>query len=133
MKARERSGSKDLRVDAFIESLPDWQQPVAQRVRELVHIADPSIEETIKRSTLPYFVLEGNVCALMGAKDHLNVFVYDPIAPDPHGLINQGRNNKTARSIQLYETDQLNESAFVELIKAIVANNRAGGWRRLRA
>jgi len=121
----------DVRIDDYIATLPNWQQQVATRVRELIHEAEPSIEETIKRADRPYFVLDGTVCALLGAKDHLNVFIYDPIAPDPHHIINQGEGNLTARSIQLYEHDLLNETAFVNLIKAVVANNRAGGWRKL--
>jgi hypothetical protein len=34
-------------------------------VRDLVHKADPEIQETIKRSVQPYFVLQGNVIALL--------------------------------------------------------------------
>src|SRR5215217_2987414 len=52
------------RVDAYIESLPDWQQGICRRVRALVHAADPEMTETIKRTDRPYFVLQGNVCAL---------------------------------------------------------------------
>jgi hypothetical protein len=75
-------------------------------VRAIVHEADPDVEETIKRGRLPYFVLQGNVCALLAARDHLNVFIYDPIAPDPSGLINQGHGNATARGIQLRQDDE---------------------------
>ncbi|HEU5242074.1 MAG TPA: DUF1801 domain-containing protein [Ornithinibacter sp.] len=120
-------------MDAYIASLPPWQREVAETVRRLVHQADPEVEEVIKRRTQPYFVLQGNVCALLGAKDHLNVFVYDPIAPDPHGLINQGQGNATARGIQIRRGDELDESALVELFRAVIANNRAGGWRRIRS
>ncbi|HET7725438.1 MAG TPA: DUF1801 domain-containing protein [Propionibacteriaceae bacterium] len=125
------SETRDARVDDYIASLPDWQAELAQRVRALVHAADPAVEETIKRSRLPYFVLQGNICALMGAKDHLNVFIYDPIAPDPVGLINQGHGNATARAMQLYEGTELDEAALVELFRAVIANNRAGGWRKV--
>jgi hypothetical protein len=118
-------------VDAFIEALPDWQKAVCLKVRELIHQAEPDIEETIKRSDRPYFVLQGNVCALQATKDHINVFIYDPIAPDPDNIINQGEGNSTARSIQVYEGDQLNEVAFKNLIKAVSNNNRDGGWRKL--
>ena len=77
------------------------------------------------------FVLDGNVAAFLGTKNHLNVFIYDPIAPDPTGLINQGHGNATARSIQIFEGDQPDETALLALFRAVIANNRAGGWRKL--
>ena len=52
---------------------------ICQEVRELVHDADPDVEETIKRSVQPYFVLQGNIAALQATKDHVNVFLYDPL------------------------------------------------------
>jgi hypothetical protein len=75
----------DPRVDAYINALPDWQQAICRQVRELVHAADPEVTETIKRTRQPYFVLEGNICALLAAKDHVNVFLYDGgnVPPDP--------------------------------------------------
>jgi hypothetical protein len=126
------AGTRDPRVDEYLDSLPDWQRDVAQRIRELVHEADPEVEEVIKRTRLPYFVLQGNVIAFQGTKHHLNVFVYDPIAPDPHGVINQGHGNATARGIQVRQDDELDEAALVELFRAVIANNRAGGWRKLK-
>ncbi len=119
-------------VDNYISSLPHWQQVICQKVRDLIHQADPNIVEEIKFKNRPYFTMQGNVCALLAAKDHVNVFIYDPIAPDPSGIINQGQDNATARSIQLYESDELDEKAFVELIKTVAANNRKGGWRKLK-
>jgi hypothetical protein len=118
-------------VDTYIQRLPDWQRQTCQRIRALVHEADPEVSEIIKRK-LPFFVVERSICALMGTKDHVNVFVYDPIAPDPEGIINQGHGNKTARAIQIYEGDQINETAFINLCRAVIANNRAGGWRKVQ-
>ena len=123
----------DPRVDDYIAALPDWQQALARQVRGVVHAADPDVVETIKRGNLPYFTLDGNICALLGARDHLNVFVYDPIAPDPAGIINQGHGNATARAIQIRQGEAVNERALLDLVRAVIANNRAGGWRRLRA
>lgn len=119
-------------VDDYIDALPDWQQAICRELREVILAVDPEIEETIKRTVQPYFVLQGNVCALLATKDHINLFLYDPIAPDPHGIINQGHGNATARAIQIYEGDQIDRDALSELLGAIVANNRAGGWRKLR-
>jgi len=125
------ASSHDPRVDHYIDALPNWQQDICRRVRDLAHAADPDVTETIKRSTRPYFTLEGNICALLAAKDHINVFIYDPIAPDPEGVINQGQGNKTARAIQIRQGDNLNERALVNLFRAVIANNRDGGWRKL--
>ena len=122
---------RDARVDAYLSTLPAWQQRVCGRVRDIVHEADPAVEETIKRTTLPYFVLDGNICALVGTKDHVNVLIYDPIAPDPHGIINH-QGNATARSIQVYEHEALNRTALLQLFRAVIANNRAGGWRKVK-
>src|SRR5215472_3144516 len=123
----------DRRVDDYIKSLPSWQQKVCQQVRDLVHAADCNVSETIKRTKLPYFTLEGNVCALLGTKDHVNIFIYDPIAPDPESIINQGQDNSTGRTIQVYQDDRIKKRALLNLFKAVIANNRAGGWRRLQS
>jgi hypothetical protein len=122
----------DSRVDQYINTLPDWQQDICRRVRDLAHAADPDVTETIKRTKQPYFTLDGNICALLGAKDHINVFIYDPIAPDPEGIINQGQGNLTARAIQVRQGETINERALLNLFKAVIANNRAGGWRKVR-
>jgi hypothetical protein len=123
---------RDPRVDAYIEALPDWQQAVCSEVRALVHAADPQVVETIKRSTQPYFVLNGNICALLAAKDHVNVFLYDGgIVPDPEGIITGGQQNKTARTVAIREGEKVNVPALTRMLKQIIANNRAGGWRKL--
>jgi hypothetical protein len=122
----------DPRVDLFIDALPEWQKAICMRVRQLIHEAEPDIEETIKRGDRPYFVMQGNICAFEATKDHVNVFIYDPVVPDPDGVINQGHENSTARAVQLYEGQLLNETAFKDLVKAVADNNRRGGWRKLR-
>jgi hypothetical protein len=123
----------DPRVDEYIASLPNWQQAICRQVRTLVHAADPGVVETIKRTYQPYFMLEGNICALLAAKDHINIFIYDPIAPDPEGIINQGQGNVTARSVQVHKSETINEQALINLFKAVIANNRAGGWRKIKS
>src|SRR6266516_5151822 len=99
---------RDPRVDDYILTLPGWQQAICQQLRDLIHAADPEIAETIKRTVQPYFVLHGNVCALLAAKDHVNLFLYDgAIVPDPDGIITAGQSNKTARTISFYEGDKV--------------------------
>src|SRR6187200_1798866 len=125
---------KDPRVDAYIDGLPEWQQAICHEVRDLVHEADSEVEETIKRTVQPYFVLRGNICALLAAKDHVNVFLYDGgIVPDPEGIITAGHDNQTARTVGVRQGETVNRSALLAMFRQIVADNRAGGWRKLKA
>jgi len=127
------SSASDPRVDAYIEALPDWQQAICREVRELVHAADPEVVETIKRTRQPYFVLQGNICALLAANDHVNVFLYDgAIVPDPERIITAGHDNKTARTVAVRRGERLNARALAAIFAQIIANNRAGGWRKLK-
>ena len=73
------------------------------------------------------------MCALLATKDHVNLFLYDGgIVPDPHGLITAGHENKTARTIAFYRGDPIDAPALSVMLRQIIANNRAGGWRRLK-
>jgi len=124
---------RDPRVDAYIAGLADWQQEICSRLRELIHSVDPEMSETITRRDRPYFVLDGNVCALLATRDHVNLFLYDGgIVPDPEGIITGGRDNKTARTIAYYRGDPINAGPLKALLEQIVVNNRAGGWRKLK-
>jgi hypothetical protein len=57
----------DPGVDAYLDALPGWQQAICRQVRDL-HAADPGGTETVKRRVQPYFVLQGNICALLAAR-----------------------------------------------------------------
>jgi hypothetical protein len=125
--------AKDPRVDAYIDRLPAWQQAICQQVRDLAHAADPDVVETIKRTVQPYFVLDGNICALLAAKDHVNVFLYDGgIVPDPDGIITGGHDNKTARTVAIRQGEPTPEAPLLAMFRQIIANNRVGGWRKLK-
>ena len=125
--------TRDPRVDAYIDALPEWQQDVCREVRDLVHSADGEVTETIKFGNRPYFVLQGKICALLAAKDHVNVFLYDgAIVPDPENIITGGHDNETARTVAIHEDGSINASALTAMFKQIIANNRAGGWRKLK-
>src|SRR5467141_1851820 len=116
----------DPRVDAYIDALPAWQQAICREVRDLVHASDPEVIETIKRTNRPYFVLQGNICALLAAKNHVNVFLYDgAIVPDPERIITAGHDNKTARTVAIRQGDIVNAAPLTAMIRQIISNNRA--------
>ncbi|MCO1660961.1 DUF1801 domain-containing protein [Pseudonocardia humida] len=123
----------DPRVDEYIDALAPWQQEICREVRDLVHSVDPEVVETVKRRGQPYFVLQGNVCALLAAKTHVNVFLYDgAIVPDPDGIITGGHDNKTARTVAVRRGEAVPAAPLAEMFRRIIADNRAGGWRKLK-
>jgi len=123
----------DAGIDAYIDALPEWQRTICREVRELVHAADPEVVETTKRKGQPYFVLDGNICALLATRDHVNVFLYDgAIVPDPEGIITGGHDNQTARTVAVYQGETIPAAALGAMFRQIIANNRAGGWRKLK-
>ncbi len=112
----------DPRVDAYIDVLPEWEQDICREIRDLVHEADAEVAETIKRSVQPYFVLDGNVCALLAAKDHVNVFLYDgAMVPDPEGIITDGHDNKTARTVAIRQGRTWRRSHLLATTDLVVA------------
>jgi hypothetical protein len=103
----------DPRVDVYIDALPGWQQAICREVRDLVHAADPEVTETIKRTNRPYVVLQGNIAALLAAKDHVNAFLYDgAIVPDPEGVSTAGHDNTTARTVAVRQGETINAHAL---------------------
>jgi hypothetical protein len=69
----------------------------------------------------------------LAARDHVNVFLYDgAIVPDPEGIITAGHDNKTARTVAVREGEPINSTALTTMLEHIIANNRAGGWRKVK-
>jgi hypothetical protein len=102
-------------------------------VRQLVHAVGPQVTQTIKRTNHTCFVLEGFICALLAAKGHVNIFVYDGgIAPGPEGIITGGYDNETAGTVAIRHGEAVNAAALIAMFRPIIASNRVGGWRELR-
>jgi hypothetical protein len=55
------------------------------------------------------------------------------IVPDPEGIITAGHGNKTARTVAFRQGEPINRPALLAMFRQIIANNRAGGWRKLKA
>lgn len=62
-------GTRDPRVDAYIEKAADFAKPILEHIRAVVHEACPDVDETIKWST-PHFVHKGTLCMMAGFKRH---------------------------------------------------------------
>ena len=120
-------------VDAYFADLPAWQREICQRLRDLAHEADAEVEETVKRTVQPYFVLQQHLRASRHEGPCQPVPVRGGLAPDPHGIISSGHGNSTGRTISYYQDDLIPGGPLLDILRAIIANNRVGGWRRIKA
>ena len=123
-------------IDAYVGELNGWQREAVIRLRWLIHDAEPAIVEEWKWGT-PVFSRGGTVCAIGAFKDHLKVnFFKGATLDDPRGLFNAGLEAKASRAIDMGEGHDLDEQAFVELVRMgvrsqqlIRATASAWAWR----
>ncbi|MGH9391961.1 MAG: DUF1801 domain-containing protein, partial [Vicinamibacteria bacterium] len=69
MKTAKRRGSRDPRVDAYIENSADFAKPILRHLRKIVHDACPDVEETMKWR-VPHFLYKGILCRMASFKSH---------------------------------------------------------------
>ncbi len=111
-------------IDKQIADLSGWRGQTFNRLRTLIHAADPELSEEWKWNTAVW-AKHGLVCAVNAFKDHVKVNFFQGAAlPDPHGLLNSGLEGKVARSIDIFEGGQIDEPAFKELVQAAVRLNK---------
>ena len=110
-------------ISQRIESLQDWRGPRLARVRALILGADPEIVEEWKWEN-PVWSREGIICTGETYKQVVKLtFAHGAALPDPKKLFNSSLGGKVRRALDLRETSELDEKAFVALIRAAVAFN----------
>jgi uncharacterized protein YdeI (YjbR/CyaY-like superfamily) len=62
-------GTRDSRVDAYIERSADFAKPILAHIRDVVHGACPSVVETIKWG-FPHFEHHGILCSMASFRAH---------------------------------------------------------------
>lgn len=117
-------GSKQ--ITAKIEALADWRGETLARIRQLIHEADPQIEEAVKWRGTPVWEHDGGVCTGESYKAVVKLTFFRGAAlPDPKKLFNASLEGGTRRAIDIREGEKLDEAAFKALIRAAVAANTA--------
>jgi hypothetical protein len=118
-------------IDQRIADLGDWRGETLRRVRELIHDADPEVEEQWKwvkptNPGTPVWSHRGDICTGESYKSVVKLtFVKGASLPDPAGLFNSSLEGKVRRAIDIPEGAELDADAFKELIRAAVALNVA--------
>src|SRR4029079_10478204 len=62
-------GTKDPRVNAYIERAAPFARPILKHLREVVHRGCPEVAETIKWG-MPHFDYKGLICGMAAFKSH---------------------------------------------------------------
>ena len=121
-------------IDDLIANTPDWRGTTFAKLRKIIHEAEPEVTEELKwrrprnPTGTPVFEHNGIVCTVGMLKERVRVTLYAGASlPDPHKLFNAVLEGNKTRAIDIYEGDDLNETALKDLIRAGVEHNRAKG------
>ena len=133
MKATSRPNdeSASTNITKRIQELGDWRGATLAHVRQLIHDADPDIQEEWKwvkpgSPGTPVWSHDGIVCTGETYKQVVKLtFARGASLKDPKKLFNSSLEGNTRRAIDLREGDKTNEAAFKQLIRAAVAANSA--------
>ena len=130
-KRAPNSAAASKTITQRIQELGDWRGETLAWVRQLIHDADPEIEEEWKWAKpsspgTPVWSHDGGVCTGESYKQVVKLtFFRGASLRDPQKLFNSSLEGNTRRAIDIHEGEKLNEAAFKELIRSAVAANSA--------
>jgi hypothetical protein len=124
--------SAEKLIDGKIASLDDWRGATLAKLRRLIHEADPDVLETVKwrkpsnPAGVPIWERAGIICTGETYKDKVKLtFARGASLQDPEKLFNSSLDGGTRRAIDFHEGDDVDEKAFMALIREAIAANLA--------
>jgi hypothetical protein len=109
----------------------DWREQTVETVRALIIEAEPDATEEAKwrkasnPDGVPTFSADGLICTVETYKDKVKVtFAKGASLADPTGIFNASLDAGTRRAVDIREGEQLDEDAFVAMVREAVAANR---------
>jgi hypothetical protein len=125
-KTTPNGAAASANITKRIQELGDWRGETLARVRQLIHDADPGIEEEWKWRGVPVWSHDGIVCTGESYKQVVKLtFARGASIKDPNKLFNSSLEGNTRRAIDIREGEKINQAAFKQLIRAAVAANAA--------
>jgi hypothetical protein len=129
--SRPNGEAASANITKRIQELGDWRGETLAHVRQLIHDADPDIQEEWKWMGTPVWSHDGGVCTGESYKQVVKLtFFRGASINDPKKLFNSSLEGNTRRAIDLREGEKINEAAFKQLIRAAVAANSAARAQR---
>jgi hypothetical protein len=131
MKKAVGAESASALIDERIKELGDWRGKTLSRLRTLIHVADPDIQEEWKWRGVPVWSHDGGVCTGESYKQVVKLTFYRGAAlKDPKRLFNSSLEGNVRRAIDFREGEKIDEAAFKQLIRVAVAANAAARAQR---
>jgi hypothetical protein len=127
----EKEESPSQLVDARVKELGDWRGKTLAKLRALIKQADPDVVEEWKwkkpsNPGVPVWSHKGLICTGETYKSVVKLtFLKGASLKDPSGLFNSSLDGNTRRAIDFHENDDIDEKAFVTLIRAAVRLNES--------
>ena len=124
--SRPSGEAASVNITNRIRELGDWRGETLAHLRQLIHDADPDIQEEWKWMGTPIWSHDGIVCTGESYKQVVKLtFARGASIKDPNKLFNSSLEGNTRRAIDLREGEKIDEAAFKQLIRAAVAANSA--------
>jgi hypothetical protein len=129
--SEETVESPSQSIDARIKELGDWRGKTLAKVRALIKQADPEVVEEWKwrkpsNPGVPVWSHQGLICTGETYKSVVKLtFLKGASLEDPAGLFNSSLEGNTRRAIDIREDEEIDEQAFVALIRAAVSLNES--------
>jgi hypothetical protein len=118
--------SPSEKIDERIAELGDWRGEQLARIRQLIHDADPEVEETWKWRGVPVWEHAGIITTGESYKSYIKLtFAKGASLDDPSGLFNASLEGNARRAIDIHEDDELDPAAFQDLVREAIALNEA--------
>ena len=131
LKSCPADAAASANITRRIEELGDWRGETLAHVRQLIHDADPDIQEEWKWRGVPVWSHDGGVCTGESYKQVVKLTFYRGASiNDPRKLFNSSLHGNVRRAIDIREGEKINEAAFKQLIRAAVAANSAAHAQR---
>src|SRR5439155_5913343 len=130
--SRPNGEAASANITKRIQALGDWRGETLAHVRQLIHDADPDIQEEWKWMGTPVWSHDGGICTGETYKHVVKLtFFRGASIKDPKKLFNSSLEGNTRRAIDLREGEKIDEAAFKQLIRAAVATNSAARAQRV--
>ena len=126
-----------MTVTENIQALGGWRAETLERLRRLIHEADPAVEEACKWSKptkpagVPVWSRGGIVCTGEAYRGKVKLtFARGAALADPHKLFNASLDGNARRAIDIGEGEMPDAEAFKALVLAAIAENQRVALKR---